>query len=239
MEKTLVEHSDGLVSVHLTNPLEHGQAPMILLFPAFEGHSEFIMTYGARLVDQGFQVLIADMYGAGKHLLELDDCLQEIQPLLADRALVRARAQANLEVACELAEAEEYELGTMGFCFGGMCALELARSGCNIPAVFAAHASLAKAAELTTSVSPITNIMLAQGYADPLVNNSELEDFAQEMTSNKWSCVFYGNTKHSFTDQNVGAMDPERELAMGREYNPLAAQQCFQQAVLFFENHLC
>lgn len=238
MEKTYVEYGENLVGIHLTNPIDKNFSPLILLFPAFEGHSEFILTYGARLVDQGFQVFIADMYGEGKYLNNMADCFTEIQPLLDDRKLVRDRALINLEAALEISDLSVDEIGIMGFCFGGMCALEVARAGIACPAIFAAHSNL-EATELSSEVPKETFIMLAQGYSDPMVEANQLQQFAQEMQSVNWSCMFYGNTKHSFTDQNVGRMDAEKEAEIGREYNPIAAQSCFQQAVLFFENHIC
>lgn len=238
MEKSIIEHHENLKSIHLANPLDKDCAPLIVVFPAFEGHSEFILTYSHRLVDQGFQVFIADMYGNGQNLTSLSACFAAVEPFLSDRELVRKRALENVNAAIELTDLEPYEIGVMGFCFGGMCTLETARSGFAAPAFFAAHSSLIKS-DLITTCSDSANIMLAQGYADPLVSAKELEGFSAEMLEQNWSCMFYGNTKHSFTDHNVGHMDPIEELKIGRQYQAISAQQCFQQAVLFFENHLC
>lgn len=237
MEKTIIGHHENLKSVHYANPFTQEIDPLIVLFPAFEGHSEFICTYAQRLVDQGFQTFVADMYGNGAHYQELDSCFAALKPLQDDPELLRRRALENVHAALEFADLEADDIGLMGFCFGGKCALEVVRSGLEIPAVFAAHSTLSKG-PLASNCTNITNIMLAQGYDDPLVLATELDSFAKEMVEINWNCIFYGNTKHSFTDNNVGQMDATAEAKMGREYHALSAQQCFNQAVMFFENIL-
>lgn len=239
MIKHVFEHNGGLQSLHFVSPNKQEIAPLIVLFPAFDGHAEFIITYAHRLVDQGFQVVIADMYGKGAKFDNLEQCFEHVTPLVNDRKLVRELTVKNIKAAASHTDFALDEIGVMGFCIGGMCTLEAARAGLDIEAYFCAHGNLTKDENLETLCQPSANIMLAQGYSDPLVGANQLEAFAAEMASVNWSCMFYGNTEHSFTDHNVGAMDQAKEAELGRKYNPYAAEQCFQQAVMFFENHLC
>lgn len=238
MIKNIFEHNN-LKSIHLANPITQDFAPLIILLPAFDGQSEFVLTYAHRIVDQGFQVVIADLFGNGAKFTSLEDCFTAVTPIIEDRALARSRTVENIIAATQYTDTDIEEVGIMGFCIGGMCAIEAARSGLKAKAYFCAHGNLTKDDNLTSNFASGINIQLAQGYSDPLVETNQLKAFAEELGTNNWSCIFYGNTKHSYTDHNVGLLDPIKEAELGREYNPISAHNCFQQAMTFFENHLC
>ncbi len=220
-----------------TNTLQN--RPGIIVFPAFEGISEFSVNYGHWLAEQGYNVLIADIYGEGKNSSTIEGCFNLITPFLNDRDLVRRRALAAFDILKSQPGTSTDLIGAIGFCFGGMCALELARSGANLKALVSAHGVLAKS-ELPTH--PIqSHLLMLHGFEDPQVPASALFDFAKEMNEagvKDWEFHFFGQAQHSFTDPKTGLFDPEKEKSMGRAYNLIAAERTKKYASSFFNEML-
>jgi dienelactone hydrolase len=210
--------------------------PTILVFPAFEGLSKFVFDYAKRLLPLGFNCFIADMYGDAIEETTIMGCFEQITPFLQDRSLVRRRAELAYHTASHLTQVDKHKIGAIGFCFGGMCVLELARSGVDLKAGVSAHGVLGAAENLTSQ--PVKGeLLILHGYQDPQVPPTVLNDFAKEMAglgNNNWTFTFFGGAKHAFTDPATGSMDPEKEQEMGREYNQYAAEKTFSNAVDFF-----
>lgn len=242
MKIDTVEYFDGeqkLVGKLFYDEKNNGKQPAVILFHAFEGLSEFTLNYAKNIAAEGFVVLAADMYGNGETAKTIEGCMKLLTPFLQDRALVRHRAILAYKTLAKHSAVDVGKIGAMGFCFGGMCMLELARSGENLRAGVGAHSVLAKSNLPTHTIK--ANILLLQGYKDPQVPPSSLEGFAQEMDAADvadWSCVFFGHAQHSFTDPATGTYDPAKEPGMGRVYNEVAAKRTFQYAIDFFAEQL-
>ena len=215
--------------------------PGILVFPAFEGRSDFALHYAEGFAKRGFVAFAADVYGNAKVASTLDGCFELIGPFLQEggRSLVRKRALLAYQTFLEQAQVLKNKIGAIGFCFGGMCCLEIARSGADITAIVSMHGLLSKSNLPTHTIH--SKILLLHGYKDPKAPPQELNDFAKEMddaNAEDWNFFCFGNAKHSFTDPQVGKMDEEREKAMGREYNPIIAQRAFRLSLDFFNECL-
>ncbi|MDF3054179.1 MAG: dienelactone hydrolase-related enzyme [Gammaproteobacteria bacterium] len=213
--------------------------PGIIVFPAFEGLSEFALDYAKNIAAQGYVALAADIYGDGKTSETIDGCFSLITPFLKDRALVRRRAGLAFDLLTSQEIVDPEKIGAIGFCFGGMCALEVARSGANIKAIVSAHGILTKSDIPNESING--SLLILHGYQDPQVPPEALAPFAREMSAENvadWRFLFFGQGKHSFTDPKTGTFDSEQEAEMGREYNQIAANATWRYAIDFFEEKL-
>lgn len=240
MKAQTIEYFDGdqkLIGELINN--QQTNQPAIILFHAFEGRGSFTVDYAKNLAAKGYAVFVADMYGNAETTDTLDGCFKLITPFLQDRSLVRRRAILAYEALSHQNMINKNKIGAMGFCFGGMCVLELARSGAKLQAAVSVHGVLAKSDLQTHQMK--AKILALHGYKDPQVPPERLQGFAQEMETAKvddWSFVFFGHAKHSFTDPKTGTFDPVQEKEIGREYNEVAAQRSFQYAVDFFNECL-
>lgn len=213
------------------------KAPTLILFPAFEGPSSFCHDYAKKLNQEGFSVFIADMYGEKKQGHTLEECFELISPFLESRALVRERAIAAFEACKSIQGVDSSKIGAFGFCFGGMCTLELARSGAKLLGFASLHGIL-KASSLPSS-KIAGDIFILHGYQDPQAPPNSFAEFTQEMKTlhhDKWQFLFFGEAKHSFTDPKTGSFDPKKETVMGREYNEKAALNSYSYVKSFFKN---
>ena len=242
MKTVTVEYFDGeqkLIGELIGAQQTGAPQATIILFPAFEGRGEFALDYAKKIAEQGYLVFVADIYGDAKVGHTLEGCLELIAPFIHDRALVRKRAQLAYETVLQQKQVNKNRIGAVGFCFGGMCVLELARSGANLQAGVSMHGVLAKSNLVTHPIK--AKILMLHGYQDPQVPPTELPEFAQEMQTagaEDWIFTFFGNAKHSFTDPKTGTFDAKKEQAMGREYNAVVAKHSFRQTMDFFQEYL-
>jgi dienelactone hydrolase len=124
-------------------------------------------------------------------------------------------------------------MGAIGFCFGGLCALDLARSGVDIRAVVSFHGLLG-APEGVEKGKIKAKVLAMHGYADPMVKSDQVAHFEQEMTKGNvdWQMHIFGNTMHAFT--NPQANDP----SFGLVYNEAAARRSWLAMENFFKEVL-
>lgn len=240
-QQELIYH-DGdqtLVGQLFVNDIDSEKYPGIIIFPAFEGLANFACQYASTLAQSGYVVLVADMYGDGKTADTIEGCMALYTPFANDRALVRRRAIAAFNALSQQASVDTQRIGAAGFCFGGLCALELMRSGADIKALVGMHSGLAQS-DLPTEPTKASVLML-HGYEDPQVPPDQLTHFAEEMNAagiSDWTFTFYGHAQHSFTDPRTGTFDPEQEKKMGRAYHPVAAKRAMEAAHSFFNEIL-
>ena len=183
-----------------------GPRPGLLMAPNWMGVSTGAEEIAKSVASKGYVVLIADLYGQAIRPQSGDEAGAAMMPLKNDRALLRKRMQAAFEQLQGQGEAvvDTSKLATFGFCFGGCCALELARAGAPVKAAVSFHGSLD-----TPNVNDAKNIkgsvLVLHGAADPLVPKEQLPAFEAEMNAAgvDWQLLSYGGAVHSFTDPHA------------------------------------
>lgn len=242
MNNTSVEYTDGhqkLIGELFYDSKNTQQQPAIILFPAFEGRGDFSLDYAKKIAQKGYIVFVADMYGDAQVASTLPDCFSLITPFLKDRELVRRRALLAHKTLLQQKNVDQNKIGAIGFCFGGMCLLELARSGAQLHAGVSLHGVLSKSNLPTLPIQ--SKLLILHGYQDPQVPPTEVTPFAQEMAAagvTDWTLTFFGEAKHSFTDPKTGTFDAEKEMEMGRKYDAIVAARSFRYAMDFFHETL-
>ncbi|NMO55469.1 prolyl oligopeptidase family serine peptidase [Actinoplanes sp. TBRC 11911] len=92
----------------------------------------------------------------------------------------------------------------IGFCFGGMAALTLARSGVPLAAAVSVHGTL----ETKATTGPVQpKILVCHGALDPHVPMTQVNAFSEEMTAAgaDWQLIVYGGAQHGFTHRDAVA----------------------------------
>ena len=242
MKTETIHYNDGqetLIGELIFDEKKSNPQAAVILFHAFEGRSSFVHNYALQIANQGYTVFVADIYGDAKTSLTIEGCFDLVKPFLADRSLVRRRAVLALEILKTQKNIDLKKIGAAGFCFGGMCVLELARSGAEFKCGITLHGFLAKSQLETHSIKP--NLLILHGYQDPQVPPENLATFSEEMekaTVHDWTFVFFGKGKHSFTDPKTGTFNPSKEKEMGREYNKTIADRSFTYLCDFLAEQL-
>lgn len=210
--------------------------PCVLVAHSWAGPSDAERETAARLAGRGYVGFAVDIYGQGTRGGLWDDNTALMQPYLDDRALLRRRLHAALDAARAHPRVDPTRIGAMGFCFGGLCVLDLARSappGSGVRGVVSVHGLFTPPG--LGPQPPITARVLAlHGWDDPMAPPHDVLAFVAEMSAAgaDWQVHAYGNTMHAFTAP--GASMPERGLL----YNPDAARRAWTATRNFFEEVL-
>jgi dienelactone hydrolase len=185
-----------------------GRRPAVLISHAWGGRDEFVAEKAKRLAQLGYLGFALDMYGNGKLGGSAEENNQLMQPFLADRAMLQQRIKAALATVKLMPWVDDSKIAAMGFCFGGLCVLDLARTGVDIKGVVSFHGLLG-APDNLKDVAIMAKILALHGHDDPMVPIEQVVAFEQEMTAAgaDWQLHAYGNTMHAFT--NPVAYNPD------------------------------
>lgn len=212
----------------LLKPSKGGQTG-VLLVPDWTGINEHARMQARRLAQQGRIVLIVDLYGKGVQT-NGDPAKADAAsaPLIKDRALATKRMQAALD-ALRAELPANAKVASVGYSFGALAALELARSGASISGTVAAWPVLANPTPSNTAQirGPV---LVLQGTQDMLAPLSALQTFAAEMDAagKAYEVALYGGVKHAYTLTGI-PNTPDNPLAS----DPVAAKKTAQQTDLF------
>lgn len=178
-----------------------GDRPVILVCHDWSGRTDFACRKADELAKLGYIGFAIDMYGKGKigHTKEEKNAL--MTPLIQNRMKLQQRIMAALNTVKTLKHAKANAVGAIGFCFGGLCALDLARSGADVNGVVSFHGLLgAPGHELTQPIK--SQVLALHGFDDSMVTPEQVIAFSREMTEAKvnWQIHMYGHTMHAFTN---------------------------------------
>lgn len=206
-----------------------GPKPTVLLVPNWLGVTEANLKQAQLIAARGYSVFVVDMYGVKNRPPDAAGAGKSVAPLKADRALTRQRVQEAFKQLQALAvdKFDRTHQAAIGFCFGGLVALELARAGAPVAAVVTFHAGL-NSPKPEDAKNIKGRVLVLHGADDPSVPPAEVQGFQDEMRAAKvdWQLMSFGNTVHSFTD--VDAKMPGRA-----EYNPKVAARAYQMMDTF------
>lgn len=213
-----------------------GPKPGVIIAPAWRGQDDFARKKAEYLAELGYVGFAADIYGDGKTVTSDEDAFANMSPLFLDRQLLRDRINAGFDTMANESVVDRDRLGAIGFCFGGLTAIELLRSGAPLRGVVSFHALLGNILgslnAVTTPLAPKLHgsLLVLHGYLDPSVSKEDIDNFQSEMSKAgvDWQMHIYGNATHAFT--NPQANQPEK----GMQYHATTDKRAFQSMINFF-----
>jgi dienelactone hydrolase len=114
---------------------------------------------------------------------------------------LRSRVVAWFERLSALPDVDRSRVAAIGYCFGGHCVLELARSGADVKVVVSFHGIL-KTALPARPGEVRAHIAVYGGAKDPYAPADQVEAFRQELIAARarWQIMTFGEASHGFTD---------------------------------------
>lgn len=236
MHTRTIEYHDGETCLEgllayddaLSTPL-----PAVMISHAWRGRDDFVCNKARALAELGYVAFALDMYGKGVLGSNLEENARLMQPFMDDRSLLQRRMTLALDRVRDLEQVDAERIAAIGFCFGGLCVLDLARTGEDLCGVVSFHGLLTPPGN-THGNRIKAKVLMLHGHDDPLVPSDDVRAVQDEMTKAgaDWQFHSYGHTMHAFT--NPIANDPD----FGTVYQADADRRSWQSMKNFLEEVL-
>jgi len=212
IQTRLVDYDDGQIRYEgklAWDDTRSGQRPGVLVAHTIRGRTAFEEGKAEELAKLGYAALALDVYGKSELRTDEDNMRRHMMALKADREELERRLSLSLQTLKQQPEVDASRTAAIGFCFGGLCALDLARGGEVLQGAVSFH-GLLDAPGGTVASSIDTRILVLHGWDDPLATPDLVLAWADEMTKAgaDWQLHAYGATVHAFT--NPAANDKAR-----------------------------
>lgn len=193
-------------------------APFILLIHDWDGVTDYERTRADMLAKEGYNVLAADMFGAGVRADTMEAKKALTGALYDDRAKMRRLLTGALNVGQQQGN-NVAEGVTMGYCFGGTVALELARAGFPQKAFVPFHGAFEIPAGQSYDNTK-GEILVFHGTADEAVS---LESFMTlgktlEAANVPHEMVTYSGARHAYTVFGSDRYDERADTRSWKRY---------------------
>lgn len=234
IKQEAVEYKQGdatLKSEVFYDDAKTGQRPGVLVIPEWWGLNDYARSRAKQLAELGYVAMAVDIYGDGYSTTDPAEAGQRAGQFKNDRQLLRARANAALDELKKNANVNPAQTAAIGYCFGGMTVLELARSGADIKGVVSFHGSLdSPSPEDGKNIK--ASVLVLHGADDPFISAADMEAFQKELRDSDvdWQLIIYSNANHGFTNT-----DSQKLKMDGVGYNKNADKRSWKAMKLFFK----
>ena len=234
MNTETISYSEGgdAFDAVIARPDGPGPHAAVLVCHAWGGRDAFAEDKAQELAALGYVGAAIDVYGVGKRGHDQPSCQALMTHLINDPQLLRRRLLAAHGAIAALQGVDAKRTGTIGYCFGGLCAILMARMGLPLRGVVSFHGLLKIGERLDEAVK--AKLLILHGQDDPMVPPPDIGEFAAEMQriNADWTLHAYPGVMHAFT--NPQAAEP----SSGMLYDAHAAQGSWEEMTRFLHEVL-
>jgi dienelactone hydrolase len=220
MEPVEFEHEGTLLRGQAAVPAGGAPSPAVLVMHSALGIAHAVNERTAReLAERGCLAVCTDMYGA--HLADpsIEEAGAAFAANLAEPERQRSRIVAWFDTIAARPDVDAQRIAAVGFCYGGMCVLELARSGADVKAAISYHGTLETHARAEAGAIK-GHVVAYCGAGDPYAPLDDVDNLRKEMIDAgvaNYQITVFGAAGHGFTDPDAARLQLE-----GVEYDELS-----------------
>ena len=206
---------------------QSGERPAVLVSHAWAGRTDFEIGIAKKLAEFGYAGFALDLYGKGVTGSSTEENQKLMTPFMEDRAMLQSRLHHIIGVVKDLPKADAKKVAAIGFCFGGLCVLDIARTGADICGVASFHGLLG--APDNTAGKIKAKVIAFHGWDDPMAPPEDVVALGRELTNAgaDWQLHAYGQTMHAFTNPSANDAD------FGTVYSKSAAERSWTSLEAF------
>ncbi|MDX2106584.1 MAG: dienelactone hydrolase family protein [Candidatus Melainabacteria bacterium] len=197
--------------------------PAVVICHAWAGQMDPEREIAQKLAELGYLGFAADVYGKGVRGDIQGDNSNLMMPLLENRSMLKQRLLDSIKAAAEHPMSESNKVAAIGYCFGGLCVLDLARANAPVQGVVSFHGLFSPPDwKIEKQIKP--KILILHGWDDPMATPQNVLEVSSELSLSNadWQLHGYGGAMHAFTNPAVN--NKER----GTVYNETAAKRSWQ-----------
>lgn len=205
--------------------------PAVLVAPTWAGRDNFACEKAIAMAKKGYLGFAIDLYGDGLVGSSKEENATLMNNLLNQEYALMTRLRTAFNVVKKMTRVDKSNIAAIGFCFGGRCVLDMARSNFDLKAVISFHGLLES--DIVKEQNIDTKILVLHGYNDPMVPPEQVNNFQQEMDSRKaeWQLHSFGNTYHAFTNPNAN------DIEFGTVFNKTSNNRAWKLAEDFLREN--
>jgi dienelactone hydrolase len=209
-----------------------GPRPAVIIIHEWWGLTDYPKKRARELAELGYTAFALDMYGNGKTADNPDTAGKLATPFYSNPKMTQARFDAAVAKLKTYPQADTTQIATIGYCFGGAQALNLARLGENLKGVVSFHGNLLGVPLDKSKLK--AEILVCHGGADPFVPVTEVEKFKKEMEAAGVPYTFksYDGAVHAFTNPEATALGEKFKIPI--KYDAAADTASWNDMKAFF-----
>jgi dienelactone hydrolase len=203
--------------------------PAVIVVHEWWGNNDYSHKRAEMIAQLGYVGFAIDMFGKGKLTNDPKVAGEWATAIKNDPKTAVERLKIGLDTLKAQPMVDSTKIAAIGYCFGGWCALQMARSNLPLSGVVSFHGSLAGSSPNPEPIKP--KVLVCHGAEDTFESPKEIADFTEEMRKSKadWQFISYGGAVHSFTNP-----DADKFGIPGVSYNKPADQRSWQAMKDFF-----
>lgn len=208
--------------------------PGVLVVHEWWGLNDYALGRAKQLAALGYVAFACDMYGGGKTVDHPKEAGAMASAVRKDIDTWVGRAKAALDVLKSNPRVDASKLATVGYCFGGSTALQLAFSGADLDAVATFHgAPVIPSAEQAQQTK--AKILIAHGADDPFIKKETLDQMVSALKKANVNVHVdaYPGAVHSFTVPTI-----DKVGVKGLSYNKSADEKSWAAMKALFAEKL-
>jgi len=221
-QRELKQDYNGQTLTHVIVHDETGRVlPTVIIIPTVMGVSPLELGFAEKLNALGYHAVVADLFGKRfTPVVDREEAFAAMGELRADRAALRDRLLAIVEEVRKREHVDSSKMAVIGYCFGGQCALDVARASADVAGVAAFHGLFDPCGLPPQPIK--AKVAAYHGWDDPMVPPEAVVALGNELTAGgaDWQIHAYGHVGHGFTNPNAHLMNIE-----GVAYNEAAERR--------------
>jgi dienelactone hydrolase len=236
-----VTYTDGEATMKgfvVYDDANQAKRPGIVMVHEWWGITRHIHDEARNFAQQGYTVLISDMYGDAKTADNPKDAGALSSSVMKNAAVMEQRFKAAQAELAKQASVDPKRIGAIGYCFGGAVVINMARAGADLAAVAGFHASLGLNTPAPAPGTVKAKVLVMNGADDPFVKKEQYDTVKKDFDAAKvdYRVIEYPGAVHAFT--NPEATELGKKFNLPLRYDAKADQESKAEAAKFFADDL-
>jgi dienelactone hydrolase len=232
-----VTYTDGEATMKgfvVYDDASQAKRPGIIMVHEWWGITNHMHNQARKFAQQGYTVLIADMYGDAKTADNPKDAGALSSSVMKSPATMESRFKAARDQLAKQTSVNPQRIGAVGYCFGGAVVLNMARAGADLAAVAGFHASLGLNTPAPAQGVIKADILVLNGADDPFVKREQYDVLKKDFDAAKanYRVIEYPGAVHAFT--NPEATELGKKFNLPLRYDAKVDEEAEAEAAKFF-----
>src|SRR5689334_122767 len=211
-----------------------GKQPGIILVHEWWGITKHMHNEARRFAQEGYTVLIADMYGDAKTASNPKDAGALAGSVMKNPKAMESRFNAARAELAKQPSVDGARIGASGCCFGGAVVINMARAGADLGAVAGFHASLGLNTPAPAPGTVKAKVLVLNGADDSFVKPEQYAALKKDFDAAHadYRIVEYPGAVHAFT--NPEATELGKKFNLPLRYDAKVNEEAEGEAAKFF-----